>query len=295
MKKDKNKAPATKPSRKRATKSGTSRSLMAIGAHADDIEFWAGGTCLKYHRAGYDIVYVMSTNNMSGGLHFVATGGIVVTKKCTPETMMPIRKSECDKAAAVVGTTPIHLDHPQRHYTAPDLSRVDEGYGVPPPSGIALKGPSIMMAHDDPQSVRRVADLILEHNPEAVLTHSQVTGSPEHYGTAMLVMKGYLLARAEGYRGWILFWNEMSQDTELRDTFRTWNTFVDITGLRKAKEDWIRCHISMVPFPERMDYLDFSEECGCQLAETFTIGKFGEEPQAIGEFIEEILRNRCQP
>jgi LmbE family N-acetylglucosaminyl deacetylase len=112
------------------------QSLMAIGAHADDIEFWAGGTCLKYHRAGYRIVYVMSTNNMSGGIKFVASGGKVVRHQATPETLMPIRKSECDTAAAVVGTKPIHLDHPQRHYTAPDLSKVEEGYGVPAPGGI---------------------------------------------------------------------------------------------------------------------------------------------------------------
>ena len=39
---------------------------MCIGAHADDIEFWAGGTCLKYLDKGYKIDYVMSTNNMSG-------------------------------------------------------------------------------------------------------------------------------------------------------------------------------------------------------------------------------------
>jgi len=268
------------------------QTLMAIGAHADDIEFWAGGTCLKYHRAGYRIVYVMSTNNMSGGIKFVASGGKVVRHAATPETLMPIRKSECDKAAAVVGTEPIHLDHPQRHYIAPDLSQVYEGYGVPAPGGIALHCPTILMAQEDAASVRRVADLILDHNPEAVLTHSHICENPEHYGTAMLVMKGYLLARDEGYAGWLLFWNEMTQVAALRDTYCSWDTFVDITGLREAKDDWIRCHIAMVPFPERMEYLDFSKACGCELAETFIIGKFGGELQPSGPFTEEISRNR---
>lgn len=268
---------------------------MAIGAHADDIEFWAGGTCLKYHRMGYRMIYVMSTNNMSGHLHFVATGGKVVRHECTPETIMPIRKSECDQAASVVGTTPIHLDHAQRHYTAPDLSRVNEGYDAPSPEGIVLDGPTIMMAHEDAVSVRRVKDLILEHNPEAVLTHSHITESPEHYATAMLVMKGYLQARAAGYTGWLLFWNEMTQVSDLRDTFCNWDTFVDITGLREAKDDWIRCHISMVPCPERMEYLDFSKHCSCELAETFAIGKFGGELQPTGAFTEEINRNRRPP
>ena len=39
--------------------------LMAIGAHADDIEFNAGGTLFKYLEKGYEVVYILSTNNIS--------------------------------------------------------------------------------------------------------------------------------------------------------------------------------------------------------------------------------------
>ncbi len=39
---------------------------MAIGAHADDIELRVGGTLLKYLDCGYEIAYVMSTNNFAG-------------------------------------------------------------------------------------------------------------------------------------------------------------------------------------------------------------------------------------
>ena len=49
----------------------TKRSIMCVGAHADDIEFSVGGACLKYLDRGYEIDYVMSTNNMSGQLHIV--------------------------------------------------------------------------------------------------------------------------------------------------------------------------------------------------------------------------------
>ena len=35
--------------------------IMAIGAHADDIECEVGGTCLKYRDAGYEVVYVMAS------------------------------------------------------------------------------------------------------------------------------------------------------------------------------------------------------------------------------------------
>ncbi len=39
---------------------------MAIGAYPDDIELNVGGSLLKYRDRGYEIVYIMSTNNMPG-------------------------------------------------------------------------------------------------------------------------------------------------------------------------------------------------------------------------------------
>jgi hypothetical protein len=42
--------------------------IMSIGAHADDVEIHTGGTLAKFHDQGYEIVYVESTNNMSGGV-----------------------------------------------------------------------------------------------------------------------------------------------------------------------------------------------------------------------------------
>nr|MBC8228344.1 PIG-L family deacetylase [bacterium] len=35
--------------------------IMAIGAHADDVEIRAGGTLAKYHEMGYEVVYVLTT------------------------------------------------------------------------------------------------------------------------------------------------------------------------------------------------------------------------------------------
>jgi|TARA_R110002074_G_scaffold37403_1_gene101523 N-acetylglucosamine malate deacetylase 1 len=39
--------------------------VMAIGAHPDDIEFGCGGTLLKHHRDGDNIIYVCMTNTES--------------------------------------------------------------------------------------------------------------------------------------------------------------------------------------------------------------------------------------
>ena len=43
------------------------KTVMGVAAHCDDIDFLFAGTLLKYHeKFDYRIVYVESTNNMSG-------------------------------------------------------------------------------------------------------------------------------------------------------------------------------------------------------------------------------------
>ena len=96
------------------------QTLMAIGAHADNIELNVGGTLAKYREMGYDVVYVMSTNNMSGGW-----------SKLRPDT------------------------------------------------------PTILTAHEDKTAVRKLAELMLKHKPEAVMTHGPVMVDMEHVGTCM--------------------------------------------------------------------------------------------------------------
>ena len=157
------------------------QTLMVIGAHADDIEFNFGGTALKYHeKFGYEIVYVMSTNNMSGSWNQV----IDLEKRNTeiPEYLLPRiertnyanglcrstvtpwyveiaqRKKECaDAARKLFDTVPIHLDHPQRHYTNGDLKKVELRYGTPRPDLIIEDVPSILTAHEDKSSVEGLA------------------------------------------------------------------------------------------------------------------------------------------
>jgi LmbE family N-acetylglucosaminyl deacetylase len=267
------------------------RSLMCIGAHADDIEFEAGGTCLKYHDAGYKIDYVMSTNNMSGQFHIVEKDQSVTRTEIAAAKMEPLRKQECVKAAAVLGTAPVHLDHPQRHYTSDDLKKINEGYGVPPPRGVTLGRPVIMVAHEERESVERVTDLILGRDPEAVLSHALVTDSPEHYATSLLVQKAWRNAVKAGYEGILLLWNEFVQSTTLDKSFCRWDSFIDISGLRQRQFDLIRCHITMVPFPERMDYLDFTPWLGIKDAELFKLAGARETLKPSGDFTEEIIRN----
>jgi hypothetical protein len=205
--------------------------------------------------------------------------------------MEPIRKREAAAGASMLKTVPVHLDHPQRHYTGPDMRKVREGYGVPAPEGATLGRPCIMVAYDELESVERVKALILDRTPEAVLAHPFITESPEHYATAMLVLRGYRKAVKAGYAGPLLFWNEFCKSTELGMSFFLWDSFIDISGLRQRQFDLIRCHITMVPFPERMDYLDFTGYTGRKDAELFKFASSIRDFKPSGDFTEEIMRN----
>ena len=67
---------------------------MSVGAHADDVELSVGGTLLKYRECGYDVAYVMSTNNMSG-----IWSHLDPPQRPSPIPMMKRRKDEAARAS----------------------------------------------------------------------------------------------------------------------------------------------------------------------------------------------------
>ncbi len=118
------------------------RSILVVGAHADDIEIQTGGVLLKYRDAGYTVVYVMATNNMSGGVSELLSDGTIRTTREGTVDMMARRKRECDDGARALGTVPIHLDHPQRHYWDEVAQKdVELRYGCALPAGVARNVP----------------------------------------------------------------------------------------------------------------------------------------------------------
>jgi len=250
------------------------QSIMVVGAHADDIEIQAGGTLLKYRDAGYDVVYVMATNNMSGGVNELLDDGSIRTTHESTIEMMARRKSECDAAAEVLGATPIHLDHPQRHYwTGPGDEAPELRYGCALPPGVPHDVPTILTACEDPESIRRLADLILEKDPECVFTHDVACVNPEHFCTSLLTTQSYWLAVEDGYRGALLHWREGC--TRLGESNCRWETFVDYTPLLDRKMALIGIHRCQMPkahlptFGHRTLAVRWGRGCGCGAAEVF--------------------------
>jgi LmbE family N-acetylglucosaminyl deacetylase len=269
----------------------TKKALMAIGAHADDIEFNVASTLLKYMETGYDIVYVQSTNNMSGRWSRIKPDGTRENRTLPWHQLMPQRKLEAAKAAReLFNTEPIHLNHPQRHYTDDDCRTVDLCYGSPCPDCIQPATPTIMTAFEHKQSVDQLAELIMEKDAEAILTHAPIDGNPEHTCTNLLVYKAFLEARKQGYRGSLLFWLEVTA-TERGETFNLWNSFINTDGYFQRKFQAIGIHASQVPKPETLELEDEirGRLCGCESAEVFNVCRIGED--CSGKFIQEIKNN----
>ncbi|MEO6906469.1 MAG: PIG-L family deacetylase [Abditibacteriaceae bacterium] len=281
------------------------RVIMAVGSHADDLEIDVGATLLKYHDLGYEIVYVMSTNNMSGSNHVLQEDGSITTTNETPVDMMARRKRECDDAAKVLSTTPIHLDHPQGGYnTGHNEERVLLTYGCALPEGILLDIPSILIASKDDASVQRLADLILEKDAECVMTHSPSDTNIEHCATSLLVTTAFWQAVEKGYEGGLLFWNE--GHTLNGDFYCRWDTYIDGTGYLDRKMELLGLHRCQKPnahfpkFGQRLLCEWRGKLCGCEMAELFiwvrrpvrrSAKVSGVASAVMGEFTAELMQN----
>lgn len=266
------------------------RTVMAIGAHADDIELNVGGTLLKYRDAGYKIVYVMSTNNFSGGWSKLKPDGTVESSKPPYHVIEPQRKKEVAAAAEVLGATVVHLDHPQRHYTRDDGTVAEVRYGSELPKGLPADIPTILTACEHKPSIAKLADLIVEHSPEVIITHGCAAGNPEHFATALLVANAYDEAVKRGYQGLLLQWRELCITAHGRLN-EIWNTFVDITGYEKKRLDLIGLHACQIPIPARLDLPKMGAACGCGEAEAFILIKGNLQPWPHQTLALEIMGN----
>ena len=280
------------------------KTIMTVGSHADDIEINMGATCLKYRDIGYEFVYVMSTNNMSGCMHVPEKDGRVLYLPMPTDQFRKIRESECAAAASVLGTEPVCLGFPQRHYPrfGPEVSptpyppsvnngNIDSGWGVAAPPGVASGSYSILTAHEHAENVKRLAALILENDPEVVFTHSPVMYDPEHIATCMLTVKAFNAAAANGYSGALVYWVDGTAPF-YGNYYFSWQTFIDGAGFQDRKTKFAGIHKSMLPHPEKIEYFDFGAKCGCGLAEVFNFGFPDiEHIQSSGPLTAELMKN----
>lgn len=248
--------------------------LMAVGAHADDIEFNAGGTICKYLELGYELVYVLSTNNMSGSWSSLDKNGKRVSRTVPWFEIYPQRKLEAENAAVHFGTHAIHLNHPQRHYWNETLEKIELRYGMRRPDCVPENIPSILTAHEDPEARRVLAALIEQYQPEAILTHDSIQCDMEHIGTSLLVTR---TVRECGYEGTLLLWPSIDEPF-CGEIYNSRQTYIDISGYYEKKMDALRIHACQVPTTDSFTFRPWEKGLDCDHVEVFAIvlrGKSG--------------------
>jgi len=212
--------------------------IMAIGAHADDIEMRCAGTLAKYHALGYEVCCVMTTNNTASGM----TGD-----DATAAQTAATRRREAIESAALLGTEPIFLEYAEEQYQY-RLSGQPDPYVYLDFAPHDLRGypqalrrrPPLVCAVDMDECVEEMAGLMVRYEPEIILTHSTSEQNAEHWATAILVIKAFRLAKNRVRLGSLLSWY-WDDNTNL---LYTDSTFVDISGYDEQKLAMLHKHQS---------------------------------------------------
>ncbi len=254
---------------------------MAVYSHADDIECNAGGTILKYLAKGYHLIYVMSTNNMSGCWNSLDADGNICSRKVPWYEIMPQRKREAAAAAQKFNAVLVHLDHSQRHYTDRNLELHYVGYGTEPVN-CTKNGFSILTAHESPEARKQLADLVEKYQPEAVLTHDSIQLDMEHIGTSLLVTRTLKECR---YQGMILLSPcvDVPYCGEIYNCRQSW---IDISATYEEKMETIKIHACQMPKVSHLTWRPWESGTGCKHVEAFAVVQM---PGKRGELCEEIL------
>jgi LmbE family N-acetylglucosaminyl deacetylase len=244
------------------------KAIMAIGAHADDVEIRSGGTLAKYHRMGYEVVCVLATNNTAGA-HTSQTALEHATQ----------RRSEAREGARILNAELIYLDFKETMFEKRG-ERERLGFQTVDLSDYPEWGrdrPPIVCAQDLDEAVEEVAALLRLYEPEIVLTHSP-TEKHEHWSTCVLVLKAFKKARQRVELGTLYAWADSGTATvSIAPDF-----FVDITDTIQTKYTALSKHVSQgfreIPDPpNRARELYWGSFIGVQFAEAFmTLARGGE-------------------
>lgn len=194
------------------------RRVLAIGAHPDDVEFWAGGTVRRLVEQGAEVTLVVCSD---GG-----RGGAVVQPAA-------VRRAEQDAAAAALGVAQlVWLGHPDGELAPGDPLRAELALAV------RRARPELVLAHD-PQGLWTVVGGIAQPKHSDHRAAGQATidsfypraGSP-HYYTEQLA--------EHGLKPWY------PRELWLFDTAAP-DLRVDITDTFACKLDALRAHGSQEP------------------------------------------------
>lgn len=200
--------------------------ILAVGAHPDDIELQSAGTLAKYARRGDKVFLAISTNGEAG------------TSKVNPEETARTREQEARRSAAIVGAELIWMAYPDEFlYENQDVRlRYIEL--------VRQTRPDVIITHD-PQD---------DYHPDH-LTTGQLLWNTRVMAAAVTIKTAS--------PAWQKIPDLYFMDTLGGINFRPQH-YVDITSTIEVKRQMISQHVSQIEFMKQrygMTMVEFMEIC----------------------------------
>src|SRR5437879_10068274 len=197
---------------------------LVVTAHPDDVDFGAAGTIATWTDAGIEVTYCIVTDGDAGGFD-----------PAVPRSEIPrIRRAEQTAAAAVVGVHDVEF----------------LGY---PDGALEL---SIDLRRDVSRVIRRVRpQRVVTQSPERVWDRL-FASHPDHLAAG----EATVCAVYPDARNPFAFPELLEEGLEAHTVPELWlmagrtrNRFVDVTDTFDKKLAALRCHVSQLPDPERLE------------------------------------------
>jgi LmbE family N-acetylglucosaminyl deacetylase len=229
-------------------------SIVAIMAHADDIEYCAGATLARHIGRGYRALYGVLSRCNSGWTKDAARGGYYTSS----QEIVPQRRAEAAAAARSFGAELYQADLLENCYTRRDGTRVVPSFtGATRLSGELIPidldlpdGPLMSVVagagtswRDNPLA-RDIAKLLIEWDPEIVIGQEVSNFNPDHFAAAQIVAVAWLLASEKKRIGpyWMPVMFPAPGSFQFPPLAPT--DFVDVTGYEEACLRAMSCHRS---------------------------------------------------
>ncbi len=216
------------------------RRIMAVMAHADDMEVYAGGTMAKFAEQGYEGILVMLSANTAGA---AAPGKSY--RQTLPEECIPLRAQETRAAAALLGVRTVeflgfqdmlHSDGREFLYLG------DPGFNPTLPGA----GPLLPAVAMNPRLIAPVREVMARYEPEIVIAQHTFSGF-EHMTAGHIVNLAFRQALGAGASLGQLWLpaavRHCTWDSDLR-VYPSPNILIDITAQWEKKAAAMLAHRS---------------------------------------------------
>jgi LmbE family N-acetylglucosaminyl deacetylase len=214
--------------------------IMAVMAHADDLEVYAGGTMAKFVEQGYEGVLVMLSANIAG-----ASAGGKKYRQTLPEECIPLRAAETRAAAEVLGVRRVEfLNFQDMLYSdGTDFVHLGDAGFNPALPGVGPLLPAVAM---NPKLVAPVTEVIARYEPEIVIMQHAFSGF-EHVTSGHIVNLAFRQAMKTGAslgQLWLpMTVRHCTWESDLR-VYPSPNVLIDITAQWEKKSAAMLAHKS---------------------------------------------------